>query len=164
MKKLLFTLMAAICCTLVERAQQEPASMPQVGDKVPSFTVKDADGKEKTLADLCQGKKYIMIDFWATWCVPCRQEMPNVKEQYAKYAAKGFEVIGISEDRSKPTMDEYVQKEGIKWPVFRDQTKIASLYGVTMIPTTFIINAEGVVVAKDLRGDDLGLKLAQLFP
>ena len=163
MKKLLITLIAVLCSTLVSQAQ-EPASMPKVGDKVPSFTVKDTDGKEKTLADLCEGKKYIMIDFWATWCVPCRKEMPNVKEQYAKYADKGFEIIGISEDRSKPTMDEFVQKEGMKWPVFRDQTRIASLYGVTMIPTTFIIDAEGTVVAKDLRGDDLGEQLAKLFP
>ena len=160
MKKYIITIIAVFCCTLMW-AQN---AMPKVGDKVPSFTVKGTDGKEQSLADLCKDKKYIMIDFWATWCVPCRQEMPNVKGQYAKYASKGFEIIGISEDRSKPTMDEYVQKESIKWPVFRDQTKIAALYGVTMIPTTFIIDAHGVVVAKDLRGEDLGDKLAQLFP
>ncbi|MBQ6746417.1 MAG: TlpA family protein disulfide reductase [Bacteroidaceae bacterium] len=160
MKKYIITIIAAFCC-IPMWAQN---AMPKVGDKVPSFTVKDANGQEKSLDDLCEGKEYIMIDFWATWCVPCRQEMPNVKEQYAKYADKGFEVIGISEDRSKPTMDEFVEKEGIKWPVFRDQTKIAALYGVAMIPTTFIIDAHGVVVAKDLRGDDLGAKLAQLFP
>jgi len=160
MKKYIITVIAAFCCTLMW-AQN---AMPKVGDKVPSFIVKDANGQEKSLADLCKGKKYIMIDFWATWCVPCLKEMPNVKEQYTKYADRGFEIIGISEDRSKPTMDEYVQKEGIKWPVFRDQTKIAALYGVTMIPTTFIIDAEGTVIAKDLRGEDFGNKLAQLFP
>ena len=163
MKKLLLVFIALFSCALMTRAQQT-VTMPKVGDKVPSFTVKDADGKEKTLADFCKGKKYIMIDFWATWCVPCRKEMPNVKEQYAKYADKGFEIIGISEDRSKPTMDEFVKKEGMKWPTFRDQSNIASQYGVTMIPTTFIINAEGVVVAQDLRGEDLGKKLAQLLP
>ena len=163
MKKFLLAIIALFCCTLLTHAQQT-AAMPKVGDKVPSFTIKDKDGNEKTLADFCKGKKYIMIDFWATWCVPCRKEMSNVKEQYAKYAGKGFEIIGISEDRSKPTMDEYVQKEGMKWPTFRDQANIAAQYGVTMIPTTFIINAEGVVIAQDLRGDDLGEKLAQLFP
>ena len=161
MKKLFITLIAILCCTLATQAQ---GTMPKVGDKVPSFTVKNADGKEKTLADLCKGKKYIMIDFWATWCAPCVKEMPNVKQQYAKYAGKGFEIIGISEDRSKSTMDEFVQKEGLKWPVFRDQTKIASLYGVTMIPATFIIDAAGTVVAQDLRGEDLEVQLAKLFP
>ncbi|MBQ7554791.1 MAG: TlpA family protein disulfide reductase [Bacteroidaceae bacterium] len=163
MKKFILLTIVAFCSLLMAHAQGEQTTL-KVGDKVPTFTVKDAAGQERSLADLCKGKKYVMIDFWATWCVPCRKEMPNVKAQYEKFASKGFEIIGVSEDRSKPTMEAFVEKEGLKWPVFRDQTQIAAKYGVNVIPTTFIIDAEGTIVAKDLRGDDLGAKLAELMP
>ncbi len=135
----------------------------KTGDKMPEFTVKDTSGKEISLQELCQGKKYILIDFWASWCNPCRKEIPNIKKLYARYAAKGFEVISISIDKKKADWEKAVKEEQLKWPNFLDETGVAKLYKVRAVPTMYLIDAEGKMVADNLRGEALAEKLAELF-
>lgn len=135
----------------------------KIGDKMPEFTVKDVSGKEITLQELCQGKKYILIDFWASWCAPCRKEIPNIKKQYAKYADKGFEVISISIDKKKADWEKALKEEQLKWPNFLDETGVAQLYKVRAVPTMYLIDAEGRMVGENMRGEALAAKLAELF-
>ena len=135
----------------------------KIGDQMPGFSVKDASGKEITLQELCQGKKYILIDFWASWCAPCRKEIPNIKKLYARYASKGFEVISISIDKKKADWEKAVKEEQLKWPNFLDETGVAKLYKVRAVPTMYLIDAEGRMVGDNLRGEALAEKLAELF-
>ena len=135
----------------------------KIGDKMPEFMVKDASGKEITLQELCQGKKYILIDFWASWCNPCRKEIPNIKKLYAQYASEGFEVISISIDKKKTDWEKAVKEEQLKWPNFLDETGVAKLYKVRAVPTMYLIDAEGRMVGDNLRGEALAEKLADLF-
>lgn len=133
------------------------------GQKVPDFKVKDAAGREITLKELCKGKKYILIDFWASWCVPCRKEIPNVKKLYAQYASKGFEVVSISIDKKKADWEKAVKAEQLKWPNFLDTTGVADLYKVKFVPTMYLIKADGTIVGDQLRGQALADKLAELY-
>ena len=80
---------------------------------VPDFKVKDKSGKEVALSTLRQGKKYVLIDFWASWCNPCRKEIPNLKKLYAQYSEKGFEIVSISIDQKKADWEKALKEEGL---------------------------------------------------
>ena len=132
------------------------------GSKVPDFTVTDAEGKVITLAELCKGQKYVLIDFWASWCNPCRKEIPNLKKVYAEYAAKGFQIISISIDKKKADWEKALKEEQLVWPNFLDNGDVAATYKVKMIPTMYLIDANGILVAENLRGEALAEKLKEL--
>ena len=138
-----------------------PAGM--VGSKVPEFTVKGTDGQEVTLASLREGKKYVLIDFWASWCGPCRREIPNLKEQYKNYADKGFDIVSISIDKKKADWEKALQEEQLPWHNFLDDGSVADLYKVSSIPAMYLIDAEGVMVGENLRGEALAKKLEELL-
>ena len=133
------------------------------GTKVPEFTVTDNNGKSVTLAELCQGKKYILIDFWASWCNPCRKEIPNLKKLYKEYADKGFQIISISIDKKKADWEKALKEENLEWPNFLDNGDVAIAYKVKMIPTMYLIDTNGVMVGEDLRGEALAEKIGQLL-
>lgn len=143
------------------RAELYPAGM--IGEKVPDFTVKDASGKEYSLAQLSEGKKYILIDFWASWCAPCRREIPNLKNLYAKYGSKGFQIISISRDKNAEDWKKAIEDEQLTWPNFLDESNIAKLYKVRAIPTMYLVDADGRIVAENVRGEALAEKVAELF-
>lgn len=143
------------------RAELYPAGM--IGEKVPDFTVKDASGKEYSLAQLSEGKKYILIDFWASWCAPCRREIPNLKNLYAKYGSKGFQIISISRDKNAEDWKKAIEDEQLAWPNFLDESNIAKLYKVRAIPTMYLVDADGRIVAENVRGEALAEKVAELF-
>lgn len=135
-----------------------------VGQKVPDFTTKDDAGKTYTLQSLLKGKKYMILDFWASWCMPCRKEIPNVKKQYALYKDKGLQVVSISIDKNLDAWRKAVKAEALEWPNFCD-TEVSSLYKVKAVPTMYILDSEGKIVAEgdNARGEKLAAKLAELF-
>ena len=137
------------------------------GAMITPFSVKDEAGKSHTLASLVKGKKVALIDFWASWCHPCRMEIPNVKAQYAKYKDKGFQVISISTDRDRKAWKKACADEKLQWPSFLDaDSKLADLYHVRAIPAMYLFDvATGKIIATDMdaRGEKLAGKLAELL-
>lgn len=143
----------------------EVAPPSLVGKKVPNFTFTDWNTKKKTsLGAVLKKSKYVLLDFWASWCRPCRAEIPNVKANYKKYHAKGFDVVSISADAKEADWLKALEQEQMPWPQDRDGNQgIANTYNVRYYPTTYLLDAEGKVIAKDIRGEELGKKLAELF-
>ncbi|MDD7888017.1 TlpA disulfide reductase family protein [Flavivirga sp. 57AJ16] len=134
----------------------------RIGEKIPDFTTTDDSGKTYTLKDLIKGKKVVLIDFWASWCAPCRKELPNVKANYEKYVDSGFDVVSISIDKDPKAWQKALKEENMKWPNFNDND-VAGLYKVTSVPTTYLIDGEGRMIADNVRGEDLGNKLKAIF-
>ena len=146
------------------KMKEEIWPVAMTGEPVKPFTVQDDNGNDVTLAQLLEGKKYVLLDFWASWCGPCRKELPNVKAQYALYKDKGFGVVGISIDKDEEAWRKAVADEQLEWPNFRSP-EVADLYKVSAVPTVYLIDAEGKIVAQnmDARGEALVAKLAELF-
>ncbi|MBA3681262.1 MAG: AhpC/TSA family protein [Bacteroidetes bacterium] len=128
-----------------------------IGQKAPEIVLPTPDDKELALSSF-RGK-IVLVDFWASWCGPCRKEMPNVVKAYAKYKDKGFEIYGVSLDQDKGRWLEAIQKDGITWPQVSDlkywDSYAAKLYAVEGIPYTVLLDKEGKIIAKNLRGADL---------
>lgn len=137
----------------------------KVGDKLPNFTQSNADGNLISLSDI--KAKYVLIDFWASWCVPCRKENPNVVNAYKKYKDKGFDILGVSLDTKKDLWLKAIKDDGLQWRHISDlggwQNEIAVVFKIKAVPSNFLLNSDGVVVAKNLRGEDLESKLLELF-
>lgn len=134
----------------------------RTGEAVPDFKTTDENGNKYTLNDLIKDKKVILIDFWASWCGPCRRELPNVKANYEKYASKGFEVLSFSIDKDPKAWKKAIAEEGLKWPNFND-LDVSTLYKVKSVPTTYLIDSKGHLIADNVRGEELGEKLKELF-
>lgn len=135
------------------------------GASVPEIALPNPNGKTVKLSDL-RGK-VVMIDFWASWCGPCRRENPNVVRLYQKYKNKGFEILGVSLDRAKDQWVQAIQQDNLTWVHVSDlkfwQSQAAQDYGVDAIPKTFLLDRQGKLIAKDLRGPALEAKLKEIF-
>ncbi|MBN2805389.1 MAG: AhpC/TSA family protein [Prolixibacteraceae bacterium] len=150
-------------------AIQERADALRVSGKgalAPDFTLSDMNGTPVTLSSL-RGK-YVLIDFWASWCQPCMIEMPNVIEQYKAYKDKGFEIMGVSLDRDREAWVSTVERFEMNWLHGWDMEgeepgAVANMYGVTGIPHTVLLDREGKIIEKNLRGPALKAKLAELM-
>jgi peroxiredoxin len=133
-----------------------------VGAQFPSFDEKDLSGNSLSLADY-KGK-IVLIDFWATWCGPCVAELPNVMSTYEKDHPKGFEIIGISLDKERPKLEQFIRQKQMSWPQIFDgqgwESKLAQKYGVNSIPATYLLDGDGKIIAKDLRGPQLDAAVA----
>ncbi|TDH20687.1 AhpC/TSA family protein [Segetibacter sp. 3557_3] len=136
----------------------------QAGVKVTDFTQNDLNDKPFKLSSL-RGK-YVLVDFWASWCVPCRAENPNVVKAYQELKGKNFEIVGVSLDQGKAAWEGAVQKDGLPWIHVSDlngwQNKVALMYGINSVPQNLLINPEGMIIAKNLRGEALTDKLKEL--
>jgi peroxiredoxin len=128
-----------------------------IGTKFPDFQEKDITGKPMSIANY-KGK-VVLVDFWATWCGPCVMELPNVLATYQKHHAKGFEIVGISLDQMEQKLTDFTKAQNMPWQQFFDgrawQNKLAQKYGVNSIPATYLLDGEGKIIGKDLRGEDL---------
>ena len=131
----------------------------------PSFSIPDINGKTLKLADM-KGK-VVLVDFWASWCGPCRKENPNLVKAYAKYHDKGFEIIGISLDDKRENWIKAIEADKLPWVHASDlkgwKSDLAVEYGIKSIPMSFLVDATGKIIAKDLRGDQLDKALERIF-
>ena len=138
-----------------------------VGKQFTDFEMNDINGTARHLSDYVGKGKYVLIDFWASWCGPCRREMPNVVKAYAEYKDKGFEIVGISLDKDGDYWKEAVAELGMTWIQLSDlnywNCSGAKLYAVRAVPATILIDPQGKIIARDLRGEELIAKLAELF-
>ena len=104
----------------------------------------------------------MLLDFWATWCIPCLAEIPHLKEIYDKYKDQKFGIIGISLDQTQAVLASYIEEQNITWTQFLDSGVVAKMYNVTGIPATFLIDGEGIVRKVELRGRALEEAVAEL--
>lgn len=133
-----------------------------VGKPAPDFQVQDLNGEELSL------EKYkgqiVLLDFWATWCPPCINEIPKLKKVYEKYKDQKFQIIGVSLDRTMPPLAAYVQDEALAWVHYWDENRtVRNQYGVTAIPTAFLIDGEGIIRKASLGGFDVDAAIAELM-
>lgn len=137
----------------------------QVGQNAPEIALNDTDGNILKLSSL-RGK-YVLIDFWASWCGPCRMENPNVVRIYNKYKDKNFEIFGVSLDREKKDWLAAIEKDQLTWKHVSDlkfwSSEGAKAYGVRSIPATYLIDPNGKIIAKNLRGESLEAKLGDIL-
>ncbi|WP_439184440.1 redoxin domain-containing protein [Carboxylicivirga taeanensis] len=135
-----------------------------VGQMAPDFTMNDPEGNPVKLSSF-RGK-YLLVDFWASWCGPCRRENPNVVKLYDEFKDKGFDILGVSLDQKKDAWLKAIEDDKLSWNHVSDLkgwgNEAAKLYAVSGIPHTVLLDKEGKIIAKNLRGDELHAKVAEL--
>jgi len=143
----------------------EEGKIGAIGTMALDFTQNDVDGKPVTLSSF-RGK-YVLVDFWASWCRPCRQENPNVVAAYKKYGEKNFTVLGVSLDRAKDPWIQAIKDDGLSWTHVSDlkfwNNEVAQKYKVQSIPQNMLVDPEGKIIGKNLRGAELQAKLQELI-
>jgi peroxiredoxin len=136
-----------------------------IGQPAPEIALPNPDGKVVKLSSL-QGK-YVLVDFWAKWCGPCRVENPNIVRVFNKYKDKGFTVFGVSLDRSREDWVQAIKADNLTWTHVSDlkywQSEAARLYNINAIPFSVLLDPDGIIIAKNLRGPALDKKLAEIF-
>ncbi len=136
-----------------------------LGKPAPDFTLPDVNGKPVALSSL-KGK-YVLVDFWASWCKPCRMENPNVVAAYNKFKNKNFTILGVSLDEDKNAWLGAIKKDGLNWQHISDlkqwESMVIPLYQFDGIPYNVLLDPQGVVIAEGLRGADLEAKLAEVI-
>ena len=150
--------------TLKERVEMMKAV--SVGQKAPDFTMNDVDGNPVTLYSKV-GAKLLLLDFWAAWCGPCRQENPHVVKVYNEFRKKGFDVFGVSLDRTREDWVKGIADDKLTWTHVSDlqywNNAAARMYAVNAIPANFLLDENGVIVARNLRGDALYNKVNEVL-
>ena len=140
---------------------------PQPGDTYINIELPAVDGGVVAVSDLLDQGKWVLVDFWATWCGPCRGEIPHLVEAYAKFATKGFEIYGVSLDRpgTEERWAQFVAENGMRWVNVwgSDDRSATAAYEVRSIPSNFLISPSGEIVAVDLRGENIEKVLSRFI-
>jgi len=147
-----------------QKVQNDLKRLDKVGKPAPAFAAEDIKGHPIRL-DAFRGK-YVLLDFWATWCSPCVAELPRLQAAHRLYGGTGLEIIGVSLDENKTAVTDFVKARNLPWPQLHNATSSADLvesFGVSSIPATFLIDPQGTVVRLDLRGKKLDQVLSQLI-
>lgn len=181
MKKLLLLNIAAlllVACQLkgnnnssaeetVPAVAETPAEGTEIGDKYIDIKLSGIYGVPISVSEYVAKNKYTLVDFWASWCPPCRAEMPVIVKAYTDYHGKGLEVVGVSLDKDQDAWLEAIEQLKMPWPQMSDlkgwESEGARLYNVRSIPANVLIDQQGKIIAKNLRGEDLLLKLEELM-
>lgn len=149
------------------KANVEKMKATAVGQKFTDFEMQTPEGKTVKLSDYAGKGKVVLVDFWASWCGPCRREMPNLVEAYKLYKDKNFEIVGVSLDQSGEAWQAAIKQLNITWPQMSDlkywNCEGAKLYAVSSIPHTVLIDGEGTIIARGLHGEGLQEKLAEVL-
>ena len=154
---------------LIERARGyiEAWRRAVAGATFTDFEMNDLEGQPRRLSEFVGKGTYVLIDFWASWCGPCRKEMPEVKALYEKYHAKGFDIVGVSFDNKEKAWKDAVKTMDLPWHHLSDlkgwQCAAAGIYGINSIPATLLVGPDGKIIANGLRAHQLAEKLAEIF-
>ena len=136
----------------------------EVGQPFIDFTLMTKDSTELVLSEMIAQNKLTLVDFWASWCGPCRKENPVVKAAYEQFHELGFDVVGVSVDRDEAAWLKAVEDDQLPWTHVRDnENKVSEDYMIYYIPSNFLFDQDGNMVAKGLRGEDLAAKLTELL-
>jgi peroxiredoxin len=143
----------------------EKAKLTEIGKNAPGFSANDVNDKPVSLSSF-KGK-YVLLDFWASWCGPCRLENPNVVKAFHHFHNKGFDIFGVSLDESRSDWLKAIKKDGLAWTQVSDlkgwKSDVAALYGIKGIPMNYLLDKNGIIVAKGLRGNELENKLLEIL-
>jgi peroxiredoxin len=160
--------LAVVPSVVSMKEQVEKLKKVAVGETAPDFTMNDPEGNPVKLSDVYAKNKYTLIDFWAAWCGPCRQENPNIVATYAKFNSKGFGILGVSLDQDRDRWLKAIEDDKLTWTQVSDlqywQNQAAGMYGINSIPANYLVDQTGKIIGHNLRGEELGNKLAELLP
>lgn len=138
----------------------------KIGSRYADFVMKNNNGNPKKLSNLL-GENVTLLEFWASWCSPCRKENPNLIKTYEKYKPEGFEIFAVSLDKDKEDWLAAMAEDKLEWPNFCDfqvwENEASLMYGIYAIPDNFLIDKNGKIVARNIRGEELNQKLAELI-
>lgn len=144
--------------------QQEILKKTAEGAMFTDFTIEQPDGSKVSLSDYVGKGKYVLVDFWASWCGPCRAEIPNIKELYDKYHSKGLDVLGVAVWDKVEDTQKAIKELGIVWPQIINAQQIPTeLYGIQGIPHIILFAPDGTIVARDLREEAMKEKVAEVM-
>lgn len=143
----------------------ESSKLTAIGQQAPDFTQSDPKGKPVSLRSFVG--KYVLVDFWASWCGPCRDENPNLVKVFNKYKSRNFTVLGVSLDKEKAKWIDAIKKDGLAWTQVSDlkywENDVAKQYDISYIPANLFIDPKGKIIARNLRGEELLNKLKEIF-